>query len=144
MRVFLSHSRKDAALVARTKAALQIVDSVAFALEDLPGSRTVPEARRLIETEIANSGVVFLLLTPNAYPWYFTWIIPLLCFFPNPAWLLLTILQFLSYSVLIGYGILGTWHWSPLMLWLEYAPFYAWLAWRVCSEARRAHRLASP
>ena len=85
-----------------------------------------------------------LLLTPNAYPWYFTWIIPLLCFFPNPAWLLLTILQFLSYSVLIGYGILGTWHWSPLMLWLEYAPFYAWLAWRVCSEARRARRLASP
>jgi hypothetical protein len=66
VRVFLSHSRKDAELVARTKSALQIVDSVAFALEDLPGSRTVPEARRAIETEIAASGVVFLLLTPNA------------------------------------------------------------------------------
>lgn len=72
-----------------------------------------------------------LLLSPNAYPWYFTWIIPLLCFFPNPAWMLLTILQFLSYSVLIGYGILGTWHWSPLMIWLEYAPFYAWLGWEL-------------
>ncbi|HEV2289367.1 MAG TPA: glycosyltransferase 87 family protein [Candidatus Acidoferrales bacterium] len=77
-----------------------------------------------------------LLLSPNAYPWYFTWIIPLLCFFPNPAWLLLTILQFLSYSVLIGYGILGTWHWSPLMLWLEYAPFYGWMGW----ELVRANR----
>lgn len=72
-----------------------------------------------------------LLLSPNAYPWYFTWIIPLLCFFPNPAWLLLAILQFLSYSVLIGYGILGTWHWSPLMLWLEYAPFYGWMGWQL-------------
>ncbi|MFZ0335040.1 MAG: glycosyltransferase 87 family protein [Candidatus Acidiferrales bacterium] len=70
-----------------------------------------------------------LLLSPNAYPWYFTWIIPFLCFFPNPAWLLLTILQFLSYSVLIDYRILGTWRWSPLMLWLVYAPFYAWIGW---------------
>jgi alpha-1,6-mannosyltransferase len=83
-----------------------------------------------------------LLVTPNAYPWYFTWIIPLLCFFPNPAWLLLTILQFLSYSVLIGYGILGTWHWSPLMLWLEYAPFYAWLIVHVIRYAGRRQEMA--
>ncbi|HKV28041.1 MAG TPA: glycosyltransferase 87 family protein [Candidatus Acidoferrales bacterium] len=72
-----------------------------------------------------------LLFSPNAYSWYFAWIIPFLCFFPNPAWLLLTILQFLSYHTLIGYGILGEWKWSPLMLWLEYAPFYAWLGWHV-------------
>lgn len=77
-----------------------------------------------------------LLLSPNAYPWYFTWIIPFLCFFPNPAWLMLTILQFLSYSVLIGYGILGTWHWSPLMMWLEYAPFYGWLGWELLRAQR--------
>jgi len=31
--------------------------------------------------------------------------------------------------VLIGYGILREWHWSPLLIALEYAPFYAWLAW---------------
>lgn len=94
---------------------------------------TLWAATRRLEPEHA-AYLIFgaiLLLTPNAYPWYFTWIIPLLCFFPNPAWLLLTILQFLSYSVLIGYGILGTWHWSPLMLWLEYAPFYAWLGWEI-------------
>ena len=84
-----------------------------------------------------------LLLSPNAYPWYFTWIIPLLCFFPNPAWLLLTILQFLSYSVLIGYGIVGTWHWSPLMLWLEYAPFYGWMGWQLLIASRRVHKLTS-
>jgi len=71
-----------------------------------------------------------LLLSPNAYSWYFTWIIPFLCFFPNPAWLLLTILQFLSYHTLIRYGILGDWRWSPLMISLTYAPFYAWILWQ--------------
>jgi len=68
-----------------------------------------------------------LALWPNGYSWYFTWIVPLLCFFPNPAWLLLTVLQFLSYNVLIGYGILGQFHFDPLFQWLVYVPFYALL-----------------
>jgi alpha-1,6-mannosyltransferase len=68
-----------------------------------------------------------LAFWPNGYPWYFTWIVPLLCFFPNPAWLLLTALQFLSYNVLIGYGILGQFKFDPLMQWLVYAPFYGLL-----------------
>jgi len=65
-----------------------------------------------------------LAFWPNGYPWYFTWIVPLLCFFPNPAWLLVTVLQFLSYKVLIGYGILGQFKFDPLMQWLVYVPFY--------------------
>jgi alpha-1,6-mannosyltransferase len=69
-----------------------------------------------------------LLLGPNGYSWYFTWIVPLLCFFPNPAWLMLTVLQFLSYNVLVGYGILAIFRFDPLMQWLVYAPFYALLA----------------
>lgn len=78
---------------------------------------------------------ISLAFWPNGYPWYFTWIVPLLCFFPNPAWLLLTVLQFLSYKVLIGYGILGQFKFDPLMQWLVYAPFYAllfggWLMFR--------------
>lgn len=68
-----------------------------------------------------------LAFGPNGYSWYFTWIVPLLCFFPNPAWLMLTVLQFLSYNVLIGYGILGVFHFDPLMQWLVYGPFYALL-----------------
>ena len=43
-----------------------------------------------------------LLFAPNGYSWYFTWIVPLLCFFPSPAWLLLTVLQFLSYKIFIN------------------------------------------
>jgi alpha-1,6-mannosyltransferase len=69
-----------------------------------------------------------LLLAPNAFPWYFTWMVPLLVFFPNPAWLLLTVLQFLSYHVLIPYQAFGVWRFQPQMLWLVYGPFYAWLA----------------
>lgn len=65
-----------------------------------------------------------LAFGPNGYSWYFTWIVPLLCFFPHPAWLMLTVLQFLSYNVLIGYGILGIFKFDPLMQWLVYAPFY--------------------
>jgi alpha-1,6-mannosyltransferase len=65
-----------------------------------------------------------LAFGPNGYSWYFTWIVPLLCFFPNPAWLLLTILQFLSYNVLIRYGILGEFTFDPTMQWLVYVPFY--------------------
>src|SRR5260221_316046 len=82
-----------------------------------------------------------LVFWPNGYPWYFTWIVPLLCFFPNPAWLLLTVLQFLSYNVLIGYGILGQFKFDSLMQWLVYAPFYVlligqWLVNRKRGEAR--------
>lgn len=68
-----------------------------------------------------------LVFAPNGYSWYFTWVVPFLCFFPNPAWLLLTILQFLSYNVLIDYGINGKWHFDPFFQWLVYAPFYALL-----------------
>jgi len=82
-----------------------------------------------------------LMLSPNAYSWYFTWIIPFLCFIPNPAWLLLTILQFLSYQVLVDYQVLGIWHWNREMLILTYAPFYALLLWQqfrgLATDARR-------
>ncbi len=78
-----------------------------------------------------------LAFSPNGYSWYFTWIVPLLCFFPNPAWLMLTVLQFLSYNVLIGYGILGIFHFDPCMQWLTYAPFYLLLAGQwICSWKR--------
>jgi alpha-1,6-mannosyltransferase len=72
-----------------------------------------------------------LLLAPNGYSWYFTWIVPLLCFYPSAAWLLLTILQFLSYKIFINYRALGDWHFDPFFQWLTYAPFYALLAWEI-------------
>ena len=68
-----------------------------------------------------------LLFSPNAFPWYFTWIVPFLCFLPNPAWILLTLLQPLSYHVLLEYHAGGRWEFQPLFLWLTYAPCIALL-----------------
>jgi hypothetical protein len=68
-----------------------------------------------------------LLLSPNVFPWYLTWLVPLLAIHPSPAWLLLTVTVFLSYHVLIPYGVLGLWREDPVFIALEYAPFYALL-----------------
>jgi|SRR5690242_2781238 alpha-1,6-mannosyltransferase len=84
-----------------------------------------------------------LIVAPNTYSWYFTWIIPLLCFFPNPAWLLVTILQFLSYKVLIEYQINGIWHFDPYFQWLTYAPFYALLLGEALLNRRRRQGLSA-
>jgi hypothetical protein len=78
-----------------------------------------------------------LLVAPNGYSWYFTWIVPLLCFFPSPAWLLLTILQFLSYKIFINYRAFGDWQFDPLFQWMTYAPFYALLGWEIVSRKRQ-------
>ncbi|HEV2388306.1 MAG TPA: glycosyltransferase 87 family protein [Candidatus Acidoferrales bacterium] len=74
-----------------------------------------------------------LLVAPNGYPWYFTWVVPFLALAGTSRylvpWLLLTISQFLSYEVLLGYRATGAWRFEPLYLWLTYGPFYAWLLW---------------
>ena len=77
-----------------------------------------------------------LLFAPNGYSWYFTWIVPLLCFYPSAAWLLLTILQFLSYKIFINYRAVGDWHFDPFFQWLTYAPFYALLGWEMLRRSR--------
>jgi|SRR5580704_3836641 alpha-1,6-mannosyltransferase len=87
-----------------------------------------------------------LAFGPNGYSWYFTWIVPLLCFFPNPAWLLLTVLQFLSYNVLIRYGILGEFTFDPTIRWLVYAPFYLLLigGWLFRRSRHQAEKREAP
>ncbi|MDE3135771.1 MAG: DUF2029 domain-containing protein [Acidobacteriota bacterium] len=74
-----------------------------------------------------------LLVSPNCYPWYFTWVVPFIALVGVSRylvpWLMLTILQFLSYEVLINYHAFGTWQFRPEFLALTYGPFYAWLLW---------------
>jgi len=81
------------------------------------------------------SGLLFL--SSNAFPWYFTWIVPFLCFCPNPALLLLTVTCVLGYSPVIAYAAGGSFPNSPLMLVLEYLPVYAMLGYGI---ARHFHR----
>ena len=85
-----------------------------------------------------------LLFSPNVFPWYLSWIVPLLAIYPNPAWLLLTITAFLSYHVLIPYHILNLWQERGFFIFLEYAPFYAWLLAVPCIRLLRRQFPAHP
>jgi len=78
-----------------------------------------------------------LLVSPTAYPWYFTWSIPFLCFYPTGAWLLMSVTSVLGYTPPIADGV-GN---SLLMLSLEYGPVYLWLAY-CCWAARGKMRSA--
>ncbi|HEV2245424.1 MAG TPA: hypothetical protein VGW37_02120, partial [Terriglobia bacterium] len=81
-----------------------------------------------------------LLLSSNAFPWYFTWIAPFLCFCPSPALLLLTITCVLGYAPVIAYAAGGPFSNSPLIQVLEYLPAFALLGYEV---ARHFHRRQS-
>ncbi|MGH9449920.1 MAG: glycosyltransferase 87 family protein [Terriglobia bacterium] len=74
-----------------------------------------------------------LLLSPNAFPWYFTWSMPFLCFTPNKPWLLMSVTAVLGYAPVAAYAAGQPYRNSTSILLLEYAPVIAWLvvdAWR--------------
>jgi len=77
-----------------------------------------------------------LLLSPNAFPWYFTWTIPFLCFYPNAPWLLMSVTCVLGYAPLIAYSAGFAYQDSPLILALEYTPVLAWLGYQAVAETR--------
>jgi hypothetical protein len=82
-----------------------------------------------------------LFLSANCFPWYLSWLIPLLAIFPNPALLLWTALVVLHYHILIGYSILGVWQDSDQFRLLEYLPVYGFLlAGWIAKLAHRAPR----
>jgi hypothetical protein len=78
----------------------------------------------------ANSIVLGLLfvLSPVGNPWYFLWLVPVLCIFPLRSWLLLSGLLGLYYLsfYFIYRGKVETFEW---VVWLEYLPFYGMLLW---------------
>src|SRR5579859_1008209 len=84
-----------------------------------------------------------LLLSPTAYPWYFTWSIPFLCFYPSGAWLLMSVTCVLAYAPAISYGAGEPLKNSLLMLSLEYGPVYVWLAY-YCWAAHSTNLSSGP
>lgn len=72
-----------------------------------------------------------LFLSSNAFPWYFTWIVPFLCFCPSPALLLMTVTCVLGYSPVIAYAAGRAFSNSRLMQVLEYLPVFALLGFEV-------------
>ena len=83
------------------------------------------------------SGLLFL--SSNAFPWYFTWLVPFLCFYPSSALLLVTVTCVLGYSPVIAYAAGGPFSNSPLMQILEYFPVFALLSYEVARHFRQKH-----
>ena len=78
---------------------------------------------------------LLFLLSPVGNPWYFLWLVPFLCVFPLPSWLLLSGLLGLYYLwfYFIYRGMEETFRW---VLWLEYVPFYGMRIWEWYSSRR--------
>ena len=85
-----------------------------------------------------------LLVSPNVFPWYVTWLVPFLCFYPNPGLLAWTATVWLSYHVLVDYSAAGEWRYAGWLVWLEYAPVYALLlaTWRRGPGTRRSREVS--
>jgi hypothetical protein len=78
-----------------------------------------------------------LLLSSNAFPWYFTWSIPFLCFYPAAPWLLMSVTSVLGYAPVVAYAAGQPYIHSPFILALEYVPVYLWLCYLGRREVRR-------
>jgi hypothetical protein len=69
-----------------------------------------------------------LLLSTTVHPWYLVWMVPYLCIYPNPAWLLLTGTVVLSYHAPFLATAGGPWIEHTSFKLLEYSPFFGLLA----------------
>ena len=99
---------------------------VAYALK----KRIEPLGASLLVT----AGVV--MLSPTAFPWYFTWSVPFLCVYPCAPWLLMSVAAVLGYSPVVAYAAGQPYRDSPFILALEYVPVYLWLAIGLVRRAR--------
>ncbi len=68
-----------------------------------------------------------LLLSANCFPWYLTWMLPLLAVHPIPALLLWTALVPLAYHVVPAYEATGSWSYDNALTLAEYLPVLVWL-----------------
>ena len=116
------NSRPQAELVAGTLVMVLLAYALKRRLEPLSASL------------LLISGLLFL--SPNAFPWYFTWIVPFLCFYPRAPLLLISITSVLGYAPVVAYAAGQPYRDSPFILLLEYAPVLAWLLY----EGYRASR----
>ena len=78
-----------------------------------------------------------LLLSANCFPWYLTWMLPLLAVHPFPPLLLWTALVPLAYHVVPAYEATGSWQYDRGVVGIEYAPVLTWLGILAVARGRR-------
>ena len=83
---------------------------------------------------LVTAGLV--MLSPTAFPWYFTWSVPFLCFYPCAPWLLMSVTAVLGYAPVVAYAAGQPYRDSPFILALEYVPVYLWLGIALAGRAR--------
>ncbi|MEM7014511.1 MAG: hypothetical protein AAF585_23875, partial [Verrucomicrobiota bacterium] len=74
---------------------------------------------------------MFFFLNPTAFPWYYGWVIPLLCLFPKPSWLVLSLsLQLYYLDFHDEYPIIyESWLGIPVLNWVTWGSFgVIWIA----------------
>lgn len=84
-----------------------------------------------------------VLLSPDAFPWYFTWSIPFLCFYPSRPWLLMSVMSVLGYAPVIAYAAGQPYRDSRLVLALEYTPVILWFAYEGCRSLNTASQIVA-
>jgi hypothetical protein len=75
-----------------------------------------------------------LLLSPVVHPWYATWLVALMCFAFRLSWLAFSALVLVSYVAKLTELETGMWVDTALVRWIEYAPFFALLAYEWCRK----------
>ncbi len=92
--------------------------------------RPAADDRVLLGRAFMAVGGLFLF-NPMGAPWYYGWVMPFVCLFPRPSWILLSGLLPLSY---LNFRSDVSWiHLTfggiPLLNWVIYLPFFLLLAW---------------
>lgn len=88
-------------------------------------SRRLPDTTAVTRWSALAVGGLFLL-SPSQFPWYYTWVLPLLVLAPVRALLLYTALLPLYHQQLD----------HPWLLWIEHLPVWLLIGWTVCRWRR--------
>jgi len=121
------------AAMTMTRNALALVFAIALGCLIYYSRKNSDRPRELFKYAFLLTGL-FLLLTSTIQPWYIIWMIPFLCVFISPSWILLTGSVFLSYHIYILFDTRNLW---DEVLWIrlvEYLPFYILLSFEIFYE----------
>jgi alpha-1,6-mannosyltransferase len=127
----LAANHTDAMSVTRN--VLALVFALALGCLIYYSRKNSDKTRELFKYAFLLTGL-FLLITSTIQPWYIIWVIPFLCVFILPSWILLTGSVFLSYHIYILFDTRNIWDEVLWIRLLEYIPFYILLSFEIFYE----------
>jgi len=92
----------------------------------------------------SGAGLAFAAFTPTLFPWYLVCFLPLLVLRPRPALIGLLIMIPLADIVVIDHQMIGLWHETVWVRWVQYVPFFGLLAWEAFHGRIFRHRRDFP